>query len=255
MNGVIVTGGAAGIGWAIARAFAARGDRVAILDLDGAQAATRAAELGSGHLGLTCDVTDEASVRTAVDRAEEALGGLAAVVNNAGIGDNPAATLDQDLGGFRRVLSVHLDGTFLVSRAAARHMLPSGRGAIVNIASIAALGGLPRRNAYGAAKAGIAAMTRSMACEWAHAGIRVNAVAPGYVATELVARLADAGGLDLGAIRRRIPLGALGEPKAIADAVVFLASDAARYVTGAVLPVDGGWSAFGAAGDASAGQD
>ena len=193
MSGALVTGGAAGIGWATARAFAALGDRVAILDLDGAQAATRAAELGPGHLGLGCDVTDEASVHTAVDRAEQVLGGLGAVVNNAGIGDNPAATLDQDLGGFRRVLSVHLDGTFLVSRAAARHMLPRGRGAIVNIASIAALGGLPRRNAYGAAKAGIVAMTRSMACEWAHAGIRVNAVAPGYVATELVARLADAG--------------------------------------------------------------
>ena len=150
MTGVLVTGGAAGIGWAIARAFAAGGDRVAILDLDGEAAAARAAELGPEHLGLGGDVTDEASVRAAVDRAEAALGGLGVVVNNAGIGDDPAATLDQDLGRFRRVLSVHLDGTFLVSREAARHMLPRGRGAIVNIASIAALGGLPRRNAYGA---------------------------------------------------------------------------------------------------------
>lgn len=251
MTGVLVTGGAAGIGWSIAGAFAARGDRVAILDRDGAAAETRAAELGASHLGLGGDVTDEADVRAAVGRADAAFGGLGVVVNNAGIGDNPAPTLDQPLDGFRRVLAVHLDGAFLVSREAARRMLPRGRGAIVNIASIAALGGLPRRNAYGAAKAGIVAMTRSMACEWAHAGIRVNAVAPGYVATELVARLADAGGLDLAGIRRRIPLGALGEPAAIADAVVFLASDAARYVTGAVLPVDGGWSAFGAAGDAS----
>ncbi|HET9068057.1 MAG TPA: SDR family NAD(P)-dependent oxidoreductase, partial [Amaricoccus sp.] len=97
MTGVLVTGGAAGIGWAIARAFAARGDRVAIIDLDGAAAAARAAELGPEHLGLGGDVTDEGSVQAVVDQADAALGGLGAVVNNAGIGDDPAATLDQDL--------------------------------------------------------------------------------------------------------------------------------------------------------------
>lgn len=250
MTAVLVTGGAAGIGWAIARAFAARGDRVAIVDLDGEAAASRAGELGAGHLGLAADVTDEASVRAAVASADAELGGLGVVVNNAGIGDDPAPTLGQELGRFRRVVSVHLDGTFLVSREAARLMLPRGGGAIVNVASIAALGGIPRRNAYGAAKAGIAAMTRAMACEWAGQGLRVNAVAPGYVATELVARLAAEGGVDLAAIRRRVPMGALGTPEAIADAVVFLASDAARYVTGTTLAVDGGWSAFGSFGDA-----
>ena len=254
MRGVLVTGGADGIGWAIARGFAAAGDRVALLDLDGGRAEARAAELGAGHLGMGGDVTDEAAVKAAVARAVAAFGSLEVAVNNAGIGDNPAPTLEQDIGRFRRVLSVHLDGTFLVSREAARHMLPRRRGAIVNVASIAALAGIPGRNAYGGAKAGIAAMTRAMACEWAGQGVRVNAVAPGYVATELVARLAAEGALDVGAIRRRIPMGALGAPEAIADAVVFLASDAARYVTGVVLPVDGGWSAFGAAGDASAGN-
>jgi NAD(P)-dependent dehydrogenase (short-subunit alcohol dehydrogenase family) len=251
MTGVLVTGGADGIGWAIARSFAARGDRVAILDLDGARAAERAAALGPGHLGLGGDVTDEGQVEAAVARAVAAFGGLGAAVNNAGIGDNPAPTLEQDLDRFRRVLAVHVDGAFLVSRAAARAMMPAGGGAIVNIASIAGLGGIPRRNAYGAAKAGIVAMTRAMACEWAGAGIRVNAVAPGYVATELLAKLEAEGGVDLAAIRRRIPMGRLGEPEAIADAVVFLASPAARYVTGTVLPVDGGWSAFGGFGDAS----
>ena len=250
MTGVLVTGGAAGIGWAIARAFAARGDRVAILDLDGARAAVRAEELGPGHLGLGGDVTDEDEVRAAVGRAEAVLGGLGVAVNNAGIGDEAAPTLEQDRARFGRVLSVHLDGAFLVSREAARVMLPRGRGAIVNIASIAGIGGIPGRNAYGAAKAGIAAMTRAMACEWAGRGLRVNAVAPGYVATELTAKLEAEGALDLGAIRRRVPMGALGEPEAIAEAVVFLASEAARYVTGAVLPVDGGWTAFGGAGDA-----
>lgn len=250
MTGALVTGGAAGIGWAIARAFAARGDRVAILDLDGDAAAARAAELGADHIGIGADVTDEVAVRAAVRQADEVLGGLGVAVNNAGIGDNPAATLDQDLARFRRVLSVHLDGAFLISREAARVMMPRRRGAIVNIASIAGIGGIPRRNAYGAAKSGISAMTRAMACEWADRGIRVNAVAPGYVGTELVAKLEAEGGLDLAAIRRRIPMGALGTPEMIADAVVFLASDAARYVTGTTLPVDGGWSAFGGFGDA-----
>lgn len=250
MTGVLVTGGAAGIGWAIARAFAARGDRVAILDLDGAAATARAAELGPEHLGLAGDVTDEADVRRAVGLVETALGGLGVVVNNAGVGDDPSPTLGQDLARFRRVVSVHLDGAYLVSREAARVMLPRRRGAIVNIASIAGIGGIPGRNAYGAAKAGIAAMTRAMACEWAGQGLRVNAVAPGYVATQLVLKLEAEGALDLARIRRRVPMGALGEPEAIADAVVFLASDAARYVTGTTLAVDGGWTAFGAAGDA-----
>lgn len=251
MSVALVTGGAAGIGWAIARAFAARGDRVAILDLDGTTAAARAAELGPRHIGLGGDVTDEAQVRAAIDRIEAELGALTAVVNNAGVGDNPAPTLDQDLARFRRVLSVHLDGAFLVSREAARVMLPRGRGAIINLASIAGLGGIPGRNAYCAAKAGIVGITRAMACEWAPHGLRVNAVAPGYVATELIARLEAEGALDLAAIRRRIPMGALGAPEAIADTVVFLASEAARYVTGAALSVDGGWSAFAGAGDAN----
>jgi NAD(P)-dependent dehydrogenase (short-subunit alcohol dehydrogenase family) len=251
VTGVLVTGGAAGIGWAIARAFAARGDRVSILDIDGEAAEARAAELGAGHFGLGGDVADEDVVRASVLRAEKLFGGLGVVVNNAGIANDPAATVDQDFARFRRTVSIHLEGTFLVSREAARHMLPRRSGVIVNIASVAGMGGFPRRNAYGAAKAGIITMTRMMACEWAHAGLRVNAVAPGYVATDLVRNLAAAGGLDLAATRRRIPLGELGEPEAIADAVVFLASDAARYITGATLPVDGGWSAFTAQGDAS----
>lgn len=255
MTAALVTGGAAGIGLAIARAFAARGDRVAILDLDAGAAEARAAELGlefgPGHIGLGGDVTDEAQVRAAVERADAELGGLTAAVNNAGVGDNPAPTLDQDIARFRRVLSVHLDGAFLVAREAARLMLPRGRGAIVNIASIAGIAGIPGRNAYGAAKAGIVGMTRAMACEWGPRGLRVNAVAPGYVATELVLKLEAEGALDLDAIRRRTPLGHLGDPSAIAAAVAFLASDAARFITGAVLPVDGGWSAYGAAGEAN----
>jgi NAD(P)-dependent dehydrogenase (short-subunit alcohol dehydrogenase family) len=130
-------------------------------------------------------------------------------------------------------------------------MMAQGGGAILNLASIAGLTGLPKRNAYGAAKAGIIAMTRNMACEWARYGIRVNALAPGFVSTALVQKLEAAGRIDRARLERRIPMGRLAEPAEIAETAWFLCSPAATYVTGSVLSVDGGWHAFGDAGDAS----
>lgn len=246
----IITGAAEGIGWALARRFAAAGCRVALADIAGERAEARAAELGSGHLGLVCDVSDEASVRAAVATAVAALGPIEILVNNAGIGDTHLPTIEQDIGQFERVLKVHLGGTFLMSREVARLMTDRG-GAILNISSIAGLGGLPRRNAYGAAKAGIAQMTKNLACEWAGRGIRVNALAPGYTGTALVRRLEAAGRIDRAKLERRIPMGRLAEPEEIAEAGWFLCSPAASYVTGAILSVDGGWHAFSDAGDAS----
>lgn len=243
----IVTGGADGIGWACAKRFAEDGYRVAIADLNGERAARRAAELGPQHVGTGGDVASEnemvALMRTVVGRFDR----IDVLVNNAGIGEQNAPTLEQSSAAFDRLLSVHVRGTFLASREAARVMLAQRTGAIVNLCSIAGQGGIPTRNAYGAAKAAIASLTRSMACEWARQGVRVNAVAPGYVATELVDTLARNGQLNRAAIERRTPLGRLAEPDEIARAIAFLASDAASYITGTVLNVDGGWLAYGAA--------
>ncbi len=242
----VITGAADGIGWATAQRLAQDFDRVALLDLDAEAARVRAAQLGDGHLGVGCDVSDEASVARAFEAVREAFGRIDALVNNAGIGEQAGPTLAQDVAAFDRVLDVHLRGTFLASRAAARHMLAQGGGAIVNIASIAGQAGIPGRNAYGAAKAGIAAMTRSMACEWARRGVRVNAVAPGYVRTALVERLVKDGLIDAGGIESRTPLGRMARPEEIAQVIAFLASPQASYVTGTTVNADGGWLALGA---------
>ncbi|NVO04531.1 MAG: SDR family oxidoreductase [Rhodoferax sp.] len=248
----IVTGAADGIGWATAQALARDGYRVALLDLRSDAVQARADLLGAQHLALACDITSEADVAQAVAAVHARWGRIDALVNNAGIGDQSGSTVEQNTAAFDRVLAVHLRGTFLMSQAVARVMLQapahSGgtRGAIVNLGSIASSIGLPTRNAYCAAKAGVLGMTRAMACEWARSGIRVNAVAPGYVNTALVADLNRKGMLDGKGIAHRTPLGRMAEPAEIAEAICFLASPKASYITGVVLPVDGGWTAFGA---------
>lgn len=241
----IVTGGAQGIGLAICEAFGSAGYTVVIADLNADQAVAQAQRLGSKYLGLAVDVGSEASVKAAVEAAVGQYGRIDALINNAGIGDSPKPTLEQDFTYFEKVLSVHLNGTFLMSREVAAVMIEQGAGSIVNISSIAALGGIRGRNAYGAAKAGIASMTRSMAAEWAQQGVRVNAVAPGYVRTELVERLINEGAINEQAIRGRTPMARLGLPEEIAGPILFLCSPQASYITGSLLSVDGGWASFG----------
>lgn len=249
----VVTGAASGIGWATTCRLAQEGYQVALLDLDAQAVQARALALGAEHLGLGCDVSSESNVCEAVAQVMAAFGRIDVLVNNAGVGDQTGPTVTQNTDAFDRVLAVHLRGTYLMSQAVARVMLetPLGatsvqRGAIVNLGSIASSTGLPSRNAYSAAKAGILGMTRAMASEWARDGIRVNAVAPGYVRTDLIIALERKGAIDARAIAHRTPLGRMAEPAEIAEVIAFLASAKASYITGALVPVDGGWTAFGA---------
>lgn len=248
---VLVTGGGSGLGLETARRFAEGGARVVINDVREEAAVEAASALGEQHLGVAGDVSSEADVAAMVEAALGLEGRLDIAVNNAGIGDPFKHTIDIEFAYWKRMLDIHLSGTFLVSQAVARHMIGNGRGgAIVNLNSIGGVVGLPGRTSYSTAKAGIGMMTRVLGSEWGVHNIRVNAVAPGYILTPMTQDLIDKGIIDPLRIRRRTPMGQMGKPEHIADAVTFLASEQAAFITGVTLPVDGGYMAFGAPGDA-----
>lgn len=248
----LVTGGASGIGAATARLLADLGALVVLADLDGAGAARAMAGTGAvGH--VAGDVADAGQADAMVEAARDRLGGLDLVFNAAGIGDDLMPAHRQQPAHWQHVMDVNLRGTYLICRAAGRHLLAQGSGAVVNVASIVGIGAFPGRSAYGVAKAGVIHLTKTLACEWGPAGVRVNCIAPGYTRTPLVQDLLDRKVFDPAVIERRTPLGRMAHPEEMARAAAFLLSDWASYVTGTVLPVDGGWSAYGAAGDVDKG--
>lgn len=238
----LITGGASGLGLAMTRCFAARGARVVVLDHD-AGAAVAIGALVDVAL-LACDVTDAGAVAEAFTQAEREHGPLDVVVANAGISQN-SPTLDLDFADWRRVMSVNLDGAFLTAREAGRRMVPRRRGVILLMASMYGVVAAPERLGYCVSKSGVAMMAKALALEWAHHGLRVNAIAPGYVRTPFLEDLITRGRLDAARLTARMPIGRFIEAEEVAGLAAFLASDEASAITGQVAGVDGGWSANG----------
>lgn len=240
---MIVTGAARGIGAGTARRFAQEGAAVAVLDLDELQAAATAADLGATKaIGVGCDVADAASVEAAVQRVVDELGGLHILVNNAGITrDNLLFKMSEE--DWDAVLGVHLKGAFLMARAAQAHFVAQKYGKIVNLSSVSADGSRGQAN-YSAAKAGIQGFTRTLAIELGPFGVNVNAVAPGFVVTEMTDQTAARLKMSPEDFRKAAadsnPVRRVGDVDDIATAITFLASDEASYITGQTLYVDGG---------------
>jgi NAD(P)-dependent dehydrogenase (short-subunit alcohol dehydrogenase family) len=243
-KGAVVTGAASGIGRASALRLAEEGARVALLDLrEDGLAETRALieARGGAAEAVPCDVSDPGSARAALAEVVRRLGGFDVLCNVAGI-LRVEETHATSLEAWNRVIAVNLTGTFLMCQAAIGHLIER-KGAIVNVASIAALGGHPWMAAYAASKGGVVALSKALACEYAGKGIRVNAVLPGGVKTPMVATFAPPKGVDAKLIQRHPALVELAEPADCAAVIAFLASDDARYMHGAEVVVDGGaWS-------------
>lgn len=262
----IVTGGSRGIGLAIARRLAQDGARVVVAartEKGAQEAAAAIAGSGGEALAVACDVRLADDVKRLVTETLERYGRIDIVVNNAGI--SPRSAEPQEIGeeAWDAILDTNLKGAFLLSTAASRDMIPRGSGVIINIASIAGVMPIALESAYCASKAGLIGLTKALAFDWAKYGIRVHAVAPGYIATEmnrgvretaegLIERGSEAGDAEeefakslYSSVVGRTLLGRYGVPEEIAEVVAFLASDGARYMTGAVTMVDGGWTIGG----------
>ncbi|MFF4778228.1 SDR family oxidoreductase [Microtetraspora fusca] len=235
----LVTGGASGIGSAVADAFAAKGAHVAVLDRDADAAEAKAAALGPDSSATACDVSDAAAVESAVRAVIDRHGRVDVLVNSAGVAIlAPAEELTESM--WDTTMNVNLKGTFLVSQAVGRHMLERGRGKIINLASQAATVALDAHAAYCASKFGVVGLSKVLASEWAGRGVTVNTISPTVVLTDL-GRKAWAG--EKGdALKALIPTGRFAYPEEIAATAVFLASDASDMINGADILVDGGYT-------------
>jgi len=232
----LVTGSTRGIGRAIAETLTAAGARVAVVGRDAARAEEAAAAIGGGAIGFACDVADPASVTALVEQVEKAFGQIDILVNNAGLTrDNILFRIKDD--DWDAVLDANLRGAFVAIRAVARGMMKRRWGRIINIASVVGITGNKGQSNYAASKAGLIGLTKSVAKELGSRNILVNAVAPGYIETDMTAAMTNEARTALSGM---IPLERLGTPSDIAATVTFLASEHASYITGQVLVVDGG---------------
>jgi NAD(P)-dependent dehydrogenase (short-subunit alcohol dehydrogenase family) len=240
----LITGGGAGIGAVTARLLVQRGWRVALLDRDGAAAERTAKDIGENRTRwYQGDVTDSEAINGVLDEMVAAWGGIDDLVNNAGTWDH-GQLLDLSLARWRRVLDVNLLAAIEISNAAVRLMSPGS--AIVNVSSVLGQVSAPGRGPYCVSKSALISLTKMQAIEWAERGIRVNAIAPGYISNETTQALAASGSFDMSAINRRTPMGRFGTEQEVAEGIGFLlAPIQASYVTGHTLEVNGGWTAYG----------
>ena len=244
----LVTGAGSGIGRASALAFGRQGAKVVVADQNAATG-TETVQLleaaGAEARFVRVDVTNELQVNSLVDECVEAFGRLDIAHNNAGIGAPPAPVHEATRGNFDRVLAVNVVGVWLCLKHEAAVMLPQGSGAIVNTASLAGLIGFPMNVAYSASKHAVVGITRTAALEYARHGIRVNAVCPAFIQTPMVDDLVAQGGarMSLERLAQMQPMGRIGTPTEVAEAVAWLCSDAASFITGIALPIDGGTTA------------
>lgn len=244
----LVTGGSRGIGKAICLAMAQEGVKVAVNHVRQGSADGLLAQIektGGMAYSVMADIRHEREVKVMVDKVLDRFGRIDFLINNAGISDQMVPTVEQDVAKWQEVIDIHLKGTYLCSRLVGKNMIERNFGRIVNISSIVGLTGFPMRTAYGPAKSAIANLTKVLAIEWAPFNVTVNAVAPGYIRTELVEKLIHDGTFNEEKIKGRIPLKRMGTPEEIADIALFLCSDKANYITGATIAIDGGWTAYG----------
>ena len=240
----VVTGGASGIGYAVADLALARGafSHCAILDVGEGRYGELLERYGTRVSLFPCDVSNRESASAAFDAVDAWGPPVSGLVNSAGVA-HFVPTLDLEQDDWRRVMDINVDGTLYPSILAARRMADAGSGAIVNLASVAGMFGWPRRAAYSTSKAAVGGLTRTLAVEWAASGIRVNSVAPGYIATELTEKLIADGNIDYDTYARLAALNRFGTPAEVAQPILFLLSSDATFITGVMLPIDGGFAA------------